>query len=184
MGSFESVTPRDLFEILVREHAGTLRVFLRTAVRDSATADDLFQETLLVAWRNLERFDRARPFGPWLRGIAAKLVMANRRKAARGAMLCEPHLLEQLDRRCEELERQPGDTLDEKLEGLRECLRNLPEPYRETVRLRYHEGLKGESLAERMTISLENAKKRLQRGREKLLDCLKRKLAIAGILDR
>ena len=41
--------PKDLYEILVREHAEILSVYLRGAVRDPALADDLFQETLIVA---------------------------------------------------------------------------------------------------------------------------------------
>lgn len=172
--------PKDLFEILVREHAETLMVFLRAAVRDRAVVEDLFQETLLVAWKNLDRFDKSRPFGPWLRGIAGKLVLAHYRRSARRPLLCEPEILEQLDQRCQGLERQAGDTLEEKLEVLRKCLELLPEPYRETVRLRYQEGLRGESLASKMSVSIENVKKRLQRGREKLLDCLERKLAPRG----
>jgi RNA polymerase sigma-70 factor (ECF subfamily) len=96
-------------------------------------------------------------------------------------VLCDEASLEYLDRRCEALHRQRGDTLDEKLVVLRECLNALPDPYRQTVRLRYSEGLKGETLAQRMQISMENVKKRLQRGREKLLDCLTRKLAATGI---
>ena len=30
---------------------------------------DLFQETMVVAWRRLDDFDHTRPFGPWLRGL-------------------------------------------------------------------------------------------------------------------
>ncbi|MFO0947155.1 MAG: sigma-70 family RNA polymerase sigma factor [Planctomycetota bacterium] len=172
------MTPKDLFEILVREHAGTLTLYLRSVVRDPALVDDLFQETMLVAWRNLERFDRSRPFGPWLRGIAAKLVLAHRRKSPRAPLLCEHDVLERLDLQFEALGKQTGDTLEEKLEGLRQCLAALPEPYREAVRLRYQEGCKGEGLARRLEVSLENVKKRLQRGRGKLLECLERKLGL------
>jgi RNA polymerase sigma-70 factor (ECF subfamily) len=171
------MTPKDLFEILVREHAENLRIFLRSAVRDRAAADDLFQETLLTAWRNLDRFDKSRPFGPWLRGIAAKLVLAHRRKSARAFVLCDPSLLEHLDRRCEALQKQTGDTLDDKLAGLRDCIERIPEHYRRAVQLRYSENLRGQSLADRLEISIENVKKRLQRGREKILECLETKLA-------
>jgi RNA polymerase sigma-70 factor (ECF subfamily) len=175
------MTPKDLFEILVREHAETLTLFLRSSVRDPGLVDDLFQETMLVAWKNLDRFDRSRPFGPWLRGIAAKLVLANRRKNAKAFLLCEQDILERLDRQFEAFGKQAGDTLEEKLEGLRQCLDALPEPYREAVRLRYQEGFKGESLASRLEVSLENVKKRLQRGRGKLLDCLQRKLSLIRV---
>jgi RNA polymerase sigma-70 factor (ECF subfamily) len=38
-------------------------------VHDSAAAEDIAQEAFLAAVRNLDRFDRRRPFGPWLHRI-------------------------------------------------------------------------------------------------------------------
>ncbi len=176
------MTSKDLFEILAREHAAMLTVYLRAAVHDAVLVDDLFQETMLTAWRTLERFDRSRPFGPWLRGIAAKLILAHRRKSGRHVVLFDAKALEHLETRHESLERLSGDTLDEKLETLRECLRLLPPRYREAVELRYREGMQGRGLAGRLEISIEALKKRLQRGRARLLDCLSRKLAPVGVL--
>jgi len=41
-------------------------------VRDAAAAEDVAQEAFLAAVRALDRFDRRRPFGPWLRAIVAR----------------------------------------------------------------------------------------------------------------
>ncbi len=38
-------------------------------VHDAAAAEDIAQESFLAAIRNLDRFDRRRPFGPWLHRI-------------------------------------------------------------------------------------------------------------------
>ncbi len=54
------------FEILVRENTRMLTVFLRSRLDDEAAVDDLFQETMLVAWKRLDVCDLSRPFGPWL----------------------------------------------------------------------------------------------------------------------
>lgn len=173
----DDMDAQDLFEILVREHAGMLTVYLRSAVRDPAAVDDLFQETMIVAWRTLDRFDRRRPFGPWLRGIAGKLVLAHRRKSAAAMLVCDEQTLEHLDRRMTALQRAPGDCLDEKLEGLRQCVEALPDRYREAVKLRYRDELSASAVAQRLSLSLEAVKKQLQRGRSRLLECLERKLA-------
>lgn len=172
---------KDLFEILVREHAEMLTVYLRSVVRDPALADDLFQETMLTAWRNLERFDRSRPFGPWLRGIAGKLVLAQRRRAAHGLRLCDEEILEVIDARLDQVARQPGDTFDEKLDALRNCLQALPEPYHTPIQLRYQEELSPPDIAQRLGIPGETLKKRLQRGRAQLLECLQRKLGLSQV---
>ena len=38
-------------------------------VHDASAAEDIAQESFLAAMRNLDRFDRRRPFGPWLHRI-------------------------------------------------------------------------------------------------------------------
>lgn len=174
---------RDLFEILAREHADSLMAYLRSVVGDPATADDLFQETLLVAWRRLDDFDRKRPFGPWLRGIAAKLVLAHRRSAADDDRLCDAETLEYLDQRLTQYHRLAGDTWEEKLAALADCIRLLPDAFRMAIRLRYHEEVPAEELAGRLQLSTEALKKRLQRARALLLDCIQGKLTALGDLS-
>ncbi len=173
--------PQHLFEILMRDHADTLTVYLRSVVRDSSLVDDLFQETMLVAWRNLDVFDRTRPFGPWLRGIAAKLILAQRRKSARDVLFFDEATLEHMNQRLHRIHRQPGDTLDERLDLLRRCIEALPDAYRETVELRYRHDLNLAGLAERLSLAAETVKKRLQRARARLLECVQRKLAAAEV---
>ena len=58
---------KKLFETLVREHADMLTVYLRAALGDVPEVDDLFQETMIVAWRRLDDFDQTRSFAAWLR---------------------------------------------------------------------------------------------------------------------
>lgn len=170
---------RQFFEILAREHGPMLSVYLRAVVRDSAVEDDLFQETMLVAWRTIERFDRTRPFGPWLRGIAARLVMAHRRQAASAPRLADAQFLEVVDERLTALQRAPGDTLDDQLDALRDCLARLPEHYRDVVAARYaDQAASVDAIAGRFDLALETIKKRLQRARAQLLECLNGKLAV------
>lgn len=168
---------RDLFEILVRENADMLIAYIRSGVRDNASADDIFQETMLTAWRRLDVYDKDRPFGPWLRGIAARLLLAHHRKAVQSVALCDEETLDYLSQRFAALNRQPGDTFDEKLDALRDCVGKLPEPYRETVKLRYGEDIKPSGIVERLGLTTETVKKRLQRAKARLLDCVNRKLA-------
>jgi RNA polymerase sigma-70 factor, ECF subfamily len=57
-------------EALFREHWPRAYRAAYLVVHDSAAAEDIAQEAFLAAVRALDRFDRTRPFGPWLHRIA------------------------------------------------------------------------------------------------------------------
>jgi RNA polymerase sigma-70 factor (ECF subfamily) len=56
-------------ESLFRHHWPRAYRAAYLVVHDSAAAEDIAQEAFLAAVRSLDRFDRRRPFGPWLHRI-------------------------------------------------------------------------------------------------------------------
>jgi RNA polymerase sigma-70 factor (ECF subfamily) len=69
---------------LFREHWPSAYRAAWLIVRDEAAAEDIAQEGFLAALRALDRFDHARPFGPWLRTIVARRAIdAQRARALR-----------------------------------------------------------------------------------------------------
>lgn len=56
-------------EALFRHHWPYAYRAAYLVVHDPGAAEDIAQESFLAAVRNLERFDRRRPFGPWLHRI-------------------------------------------------------------------------------------------------------------------
>lgn len=168
---------RDLYAILVREHADGLLVFLRASVPSSAV-EDLFQETVLIAWRRLPDFERTRPFGPWLRGIARNLVLDWRSRAGR-MQLSDPATLDQIERSVQALERRPGDSFDDRIRILDECIQALAPDQAEVVHLVYRNDQPLARVAELVRANEETVKKRLQRARAVLAECMNRKGVLA-----
>ncbi|MFN9707434.1 MAG: RNA polymerase sigma factor [Planctomycetota bacterium] len=167
---------RQLFEALVRDHATALHVFLRARIRDPGLADDVFQDTLVMAWRQLDRFDPQRSFGQWLRGIARNLVRQHHRKPVREQFLADDGLDQALELHLLRLQRLRVDVLDERLERLRQCIADLPATYKAAIEVRYRDGLRGESLALALQTSWDAVCKRLQRARALLLQCFDKHL--------
>jgi RNA polymerase sigma-70 factor (ECF subfamily) len=58
-------------ELLFRRHWPRAYRAAFLIVHDHAAAEDIAQEAFLAAVRHLDRFDRRRPFGPWLGAIVA-----------------------------------------------------------------------------------------------------------------
>src|SRR5205085_10906703 len=72
-------------EALFRRHWPFAYRAAYLVVRDRAAAEDIAQEAFLAAVRALDRFDRRRPFGPWLHRIVVNRAIdwARRRELRR-----------------------------------------------------------------------------------------------------
>src|SRR5436190_5233195 len=80
------------FEHLVRKHwSGAFRAAY-LVVHDAAAAEDIVQESLLAAIRSLDRFDRRRPFAPWLHRIVVNRAIDWARARAHRAEVGEEAL--------------------------------------------------------------------------------------------
>ncbi len=63
---------REAFRELFRRHAGRLNSYFLAMCGDPEDAMDLTQETWVKVWRGRGSWDSARPFRPWLFGIASR----------------------------------------------------------------------------------------------------------------
>jgi RNA polymerase sigma factor (sigma-70 family) len=81
---------RKAFAELVRRHQSLVRTVLRRLTKgDTALADDLAQETFVLAWRNLRHFRFEARFSTWLYRIAFNAWQSEARKK-REVLLDDP----------------------------------------------------------------------------------------------
>jgi RNA polymerase sigma-70 factor (ECF subfamily) len=166
----------DLHTRFLRLHMAQQRSiygYLLAAVRDPSAADDLLQEVTLVLWKKFGEFREGSPYLPWAFGIARREVALYFREKGRGER-CVP--LEILDRVAPALEREEP-RLERERGALADCVRGLPEPLRELLRLRYEEGTPLRALAQRLGQTLAGLNMRIVRLRRALLDCTRKRLA-------
>src|SRR6478672_4767148 len=72
---------RHAFAELVKRHQSSVRACLRKLTAGNhALADDLSQETFVLAWRNLKSFRQEARFSTWLYRIATNCWLAQARK--------------------------------------------------------------------------------------------------------
>jgi RNA polymerase sigma-70 factor (ECF subfamily) len=148
-----------------RVYATALRV-----VRRPDLADDVAQEAFLKAWRSLDRFDLARPFGPWICRIAANLAINHTRSPrAREEPLPEA-AGEAPDPRADPLTGVLDAEADRVFEG---ALDALPPEQRAVLTLRVVEELSYREIAEALGLPVGTVMSRLARAREKLAEALR-----------
>jgi RNA polymerase sigma-70 factor (ECF subfamily) len=165
--------PQNEFLPLFLEHQVGVRAFLGSLVRDRHARDDLFQEVALTLWQEFPRYDRARSFGAWARGIAANKVLQRWHKDNRQPAPFPPEAIQALLDACERNEKSES----QEAEGLELCLQKLPEKSRQLLNLRYDRALKLGEIAQRLNTTMDAVHKALSRIRDRLQQCVERRLA-------
>jgi len=158
---------REAFEELVRRTARLLyaRAYLETG--DRHRAEDLVQETYLIAWRKLAQLNDASGFRPWLMTILHSAVVDAARRASRkkrkgrSGNTGETEMLHVAD---------PSPTPAESVEAVEQrqralsILRSLPREYQQVLMLRYLAGADYETIARQLALSNGSLRGLLHRG--------------------
>jgi RNA polymerase sigma-70 factor (ECF subfamily) len=168
----------DAFSELVKRYEGSVRACLAVRLYRKHEAEDLAQETFIVAFRKLDDFDMERPFGPWIRTIAFNLLRNHWRKH-RAIPLGSAEELESL------VEEQIGLKFYEKnesgtLEALRRCIEKLDEPMRNLLELRYHQGCSVDEITKKINVRHSTMTMRLHRLRDQLRLCIEQQIEMIG----
>lgn len=162
------------FEALVRAHHRRLLAYALALVRRNDVAEDLAQEALLVAHRNLGRFDAERDFGAWVRGII-RMKYLEWTRSHRLERRSEAQI-EEIDACHRQWDQAAEEGRGDALAALRACRQDLGSHIVETLDLYYSDQHSCADIAARLGTSEVVVRKRLQRAREALGDCLKKRL--------
>jgi RNA polymerase sigma-70 factor (ECF subfamily) len=158
---------------LYATHARFLTRVLVRLVGDGAHADDLLQETFIIAHRKRASFDGRSAVRTWLYGIAVRLAMRHRRGKGR--------FLRALGLYADEPAAQVAPAPDHDLERaraaaiVRDALDDLPFKQREVFVLYELEELDGAAIAELLGIPVNTVWTRLHHGRKRFEDLIRRR---------
>jgi RNA polymerase sigma-70 factor, ECF subfamily len=145
------------FEALFRLHWPRAYRAAYLVVHDAAAAEDIAQEAFVAAVRALDRFDRRRPFGPWLHRIVVnRAIDFARTRAARG----ETDLL---DRHAVPERRDRSDA-----GTVAAALAELPPEHRAVIVLRYLLEYTPGEIADLLELPRGTVNSRLRRGLDRL----------------
>lgn len=133
-------------------------------------AEDQSQEAFLRAYQRLETFDLERPFGPWIRTVAANLCL----NELRGSRPFHEPLEEERQEWPSAGAKSPEEQLQrsEQAEAVREAILELPPHYRAVIELRHFGGLSYKEIARAMGQSLSQVRTHLYRARNTLAERL------------
>jgi RNA polymerase sigma-70 factor (ECF subfamily) len=160
------------FEQLVRQNQSWLRAFLRSRLRDWASADDLAQDVFVTAFQKIRHFRGDSSIETWLRGIATNHLRNHLRKRREDCIGGSEELQNLID------QSNVNDNRDHHLalNALRDCLDQLDAPARTLLGKRYTEGQSVRDIAAESERGYSSLTMQLHRLRQLLSACIRQKL--------
>lgn len=167
----------DLLDRLIEQYQHRLLRYLVYLVGNRELAEDLFQETWIRVLERGHQYDGRHQFSTWLYAVARNLTIDYLRK--KSPISLDALMEDSID---EHAPLEPADTRplawevvahQEQAERISAALVSIPAEYRETVVLRFHEGLALEEIATVTGARLGTVKSRLYRGLNMLMSRLK-----------
>ena len=158
------------FSELVRRHADSLLGMAFSLVGIRADAEDLVQETFMVALRRIQTFEGRSAFGTWLRGILVfKAAKLRRSRKVRASVPIHDHDGSPDARRADESlsTRSASAAVDSRVD-VTAMLDTLSDEHREIVVLRELQQFSYEEISKMLKIPIGTVESRLYRARQEL----------------
>lgn len=159
------------FELLLTPYLPMLFAYSRAICNDYHAAQDVVQETAIIAYRNLEHLFPEADFSTWMRAIARRQALEARRKLRRFSTFAE----ETLEKVYQD-PAPPSVAAERKL--LTDCIRALDSRVGGIVEDHYFKGSALGEIASRLNLSLAAVKQQLYRARKSLEGCVKKRLSL------
>ncbi len=145
------------------------RYVRRILGRDGQAVEDVLQEVFLKAYVNLNDFDRARPFGPWIYRIARnEAISLLRKKKAEPLLVSGDDAFLLLERMSDGITAQ--EILDRARieEQVRLAIKTMDQRYREALILRYLEDKGYDEIADILELPSGTVATLIKRGTKQL----------------
>lgn len=147
------------------DHIPAMRAFAMSLTRNSATADDMVQDTLVKAWTNIDKFTPGTNLRAWLFTILRNTFYSSRRKLNREVADVDGAFTGRLSEK-------PAHDGMLQMRDFRTAFAKLPIEQREALMLVGAQGFSYEEAALTCEVAVGTIKSRVNRGRVRLGELL------------
>ena len=162
----------DRYLRLLMSSQDRIYAFILVLVPNRHDADDLMQETVTWMWRKFDTFEPGTNFVAWGIAIARRRIMKFFDRHRRSRIRFSDEVLEAI----EEETKSSLDGMDHFLAALSECVQKLDEADRRVIRMRYHQKIPTQQIADLLGSSVYVIYRSLARIHKALEACVRRTL--------
>ncbi len=156
------------FDVIVGRYKEPLIGFVMQFVRERSDAEDIVQDTFVKVFNHRQLYRQIARFSTWIHTVARNFARSEIRKKTK----YRPHAMSSLLNGEQELASVESDSRPDDLSespvrqaAIRQAILELPDTYRELIRLRELEHLPYDQIAGRTGLPLGTVKSRVNRGR-------------------
>lgn len=165
------------FEYLQKKYEKIIATLIRRMIKDEDDVQDLIQETFIKAYNSLTMYKKEYSFSSWLYRIASNNCIDFLRKKKLPMISITQNVSDEehnFDIKDEEPTPDLTIMLEERKRVLEKAMNDLPDNYREIIRLRHIEEMDYLQIAEHLKIPLGTVKAQIFRARKMLYSYLKK----------
>jgi RNA polymerase sigma-70 factor (ECF subfamily) len=168
---------RPAFEQLVRRTARLVYVRAYLDFADRHRAEDIVQETFLIAWRRIGQVTDPTGFRPWLLAVARTVGADVRRRESRKKRAAPFARATDVAIDAPDIAPTPAEAAEqhEQQSRMLELLRKLPEEYSQPLTLRYIAGADYETIGRQLGLTNGSLRGLLTRGMARLREAMSEK---------
>ena len=165
-------------ETLYRKYNRALYAFIRMRISNDQAAEELVNDTFMIAFRKHQHFDGSASFKTWLFGIAKNVcgTWIRKQRGLHGKTAVPIEDIEETMSACANGNYKNAQALLEEAEfddALQLCIDKLPLRQREALHWTWYEELTVNQVAEHMACAPGTVKAQLHNARNKLINCLR-----------
>ena len=172
---------KEAYAEIVAAHQDMLLAFAAFRVADGDMADEVVHQTFIRAYEQLDRFQREKDFGQWLRTICKYMIMAELKKCSSDSYNRRnygDHIRAVLAQTSEDCVENEGGSDTAKL--LDACMKNLPERSQAILQMRYEQKLPASEISAEFGQSEGWVATTLFRLRSELKRCIEQRMKAAS----
>jgi RNA polymerase sigma-70 factor (ECF subfamily) len=166
-------TGGDEFMRLYLAHEYRIRGYIRCLVKHYADVDDVLQNAVVVMWQKYRSLESRDHFLRWALAIARFEVLKHFEKKRNRLQMFSSELFSVMEEKTADIVQNQ----DRRREALQECIESLRQQDKDLLRLRYQINSTTRNVAKTLGRSIDAVYKALNRIHQKLLLCIRYKLA-------
>jgi RNA polymerase sigma-70 factor (ECF subfamily) len=157
---------KEIIKSIWKDFRIELLYFIKTKVKDEYAAEDILQEVFIKIYKSIDQLEDPTKLKAWLYRVTNNVIIDFCRREKKNAL--ELNELEDV----QEIKDNSENMNKEIAECIKYMLDELPDKYKEPLKLYEFNRMKHKEIAEKLNLSLSGSKTRIQRARNKLKEIL------------